>query len=48
VSTKFTEEIKSICRNVKIAIKFEGTRVFKEFDSNVRLRKGMSAITDTI
>jgi hypothetical protein len=40
ISTKLIEGIKAIYRNAKTTIKFEGSRISEEFDSNIRLRQG--------
>jgi hypothetical protein len=40
ISTKFIEGIKAIYRNAKITIKFKGSTVSDEFDSNIGLRQG--------
>jgi hypothetical protein len=40
ISTKFIEGIKAIYRNAKITIKFEGSMISEEFDSNIGLRQG--------
>jgi hypothetical protein len=40
ISIKFIEGIEAVYRNAKITIKFKGSRVSEEFDSNVGLRQG--------
>jgi hypothetical protein len=42
LSTKFTEGVNGIYKNVKITVKLEGNRVIEEFDSNTGLRQGCS------
>jgi hypothetical protein len=39
ISTQFIEGFKAIYGNAKITIKFEGSTVSEEFDSNIRLRQ---------
>jgi hypothetical protein len=38
--TNFIEGIKAICRNAKITIKFQRSRVSEEFNSSIGLRQG--------